>query len=393
MSEKSFHHDSSDPGCNKVIVQCETEQRSLITLLLMLGWVIIPAIIIISIYVLPRDCLLCDIEYVERKIEDCADLGPLANDRRQSEGLAVPHPDGTCKNVKEIIWDSIDYKKIAAAACEECGDGGGGGGAPALNVDWPLVFGGEQGGFDPVVIEIEDAFDVDAAGNVTFENTKGCMTAVIGIEVQAEDNGVQPGDAKDTVLFREEDLDLPPFCNVKPTNPSKTVWSLLDRPRVQYTRTVRRPQNLQPAANGDDENLDQWEHVSAPYAVFIAQQKNNPDHISVFVLFVDFVTKKPAVVEIAIESLIRRKSVISQSGSVQLISNFKLNSLDKTITFQVGYGAEEIAVAGYDFGPESTNAGIARRNRDSSGSYVVCLDDNASVTNVYRRDLGGVCPA
>ncbi len=341
------------------------------------------------------------------EIRACAGEGSLhpslrsgPNSDQWLDGFSADHPDGLCKDVKKIIHQSVHY-------CKDCGD------EPPKRAEYPLPFPLALGG-DRVMIEVEDGPPGRAPGSTeTFE---GCMTPVIGIEVTSDltDNNPNEPNRKKKTTYREEDLDLPPFCAVKDSNPSQVYWALLDRPRSYFTRTYEKDPDLIPTKQGrgarpeavtSESVLTDHEppevslpvQTGAPYAVFIARQWGNPDLIKVFVLYVDFVSERPVIIEIPFETLIGRKAAIGPDNKIHVVNNVKLDSIGKRLTFQIGFGVEEIAIAGYDFGPQSTNTQTARRNRDASGSYTVCLSDSGTVTHVYRQDLVGVgvddCPA
>ena len=309
--------------------------------------------------------------YIKRAVEKCAVEGPLDAGRRQDEGKGLAHPPGLCKSVKEIIWDSIDYYEIADVICEHCGNDTENGReeiADGANNATPLALGGRE-------IIIEDGPVPRAPGG--DETDEGCMTPVIGIEVH-EDTGNRSTKYCSDDNYCEEHLDLPPFCTLKATNPSHIFWSLLDRPRVHYTRTGMNQQTTKEKAS------------AAPYAVFIARQARNPNLVKVFVLYVDYITERPNIIEIPFESLGGRNRMISSDEKIHLINNLKFDSDKYQITFQIGTGVQEITIAGYDFGPQSTdNTVLDVRNRDASGSYVVCLSDTGGVKRVYRVDNPG----
>lgn len=385
MSEKSFHHEPSGSDCKNVYIKCESEERSLISVLLVLGWIIVPVIIFVIYYFWPNDCFLCDEELVKKEVTECAKLGPLHDERRIDEGLGVPHPPGTCRDIKEIIDDSIDHYAIADAVCTTCGPDPDAGPVPNREGEFPLALGGPG-----VLIEIED-WPLGGGGGPVTETAEGCMAPVVGIEVDSLLTGADPRRSK--TKYQETDLDLPPFCNINANNPSAEVWSLLDRPRVHFTRTFDKQQLLNPPPPGQPVQPDEVNkpfQVGAPYAVFVARQAKNHNLVKVFFLYVDFVSERPTIVEIPFETLIGRKAAIGNDSKVHLINNLKLDSINREITFQVGFGVEEIAIAGYDFGPKATDGqAIARRNVDASGSYVVCLSDTGGVERVYRVDDAG----
>ncbi len=367
-------------------------------------------------------------------IYGCADNGPLhgrglPTDRRGRTGYAGTHPgvgsavpggpnagrpgppggphlqgfnenDEICRAIKAIVDQSIDHDAIAELAaekaCEECGGNGSGNGG-GNGGDEPLVLGGNQ-----VAIIIED--DPDCAGDV-----------ITGITI---DN--RPLNPKQGVEFTEEDLDLPQFCSESedktrgpdngrrlitedPANPGRTIpgaemptreWELLERPRVHHTRTYAKPYK-------EDNDL-----VGGPYAVFIAkhldgiccerkkggereaQAVRDKDRITVFILYLDWVTEQPTIIEFDVE-VERGKGVVSDEDTVQLIQNVRLNSLRKEISFQIGQGARRIVIAGYDFGPTSTSTDTGRSRRseqDTSGSYRIGLSEDAAVEWVQRVD-------
>lgn len=302
----------------------------------------------------------------------------------------LPPPTGVnpgsdlCRAIKAIIDQSIDHDAIAELAakktCEKCGkkeNGGGGNGDKP-----PLVLGGEG-----VAIEITD--NPDCAGDVitgiTLDNT--------------------PANPNQKVRFTHDDLDLPHFCpgsrehilgpnnnrRLNPALPQPTrEWELLERPRVHHARTRAKPLN-------EDNPL-----IGGPYAVFIAKHLDgiccdgkrgavavrDKDRVTVFILYLDWVTEQPTIFEFDVE-VERGKEIISDEDTVQLISNVRLNSIEKRVTFQIGEGARRIVVAGYDFNARSTSTDTGRQRRselDTSGSYIIQLTDDAAVDWVVRRD-------
>ena len=355
--------------------------------------------------------------YVLDEIYACADLGPLhgrglPNDRRGRTGYTGPHPglasavpggpdagrpgpppnprlpgidpsSELCRAVKAIVDQSIDHDAIAELVaeevCEKCKPEG------PVPPEPPLVLGG-----DSVTIKIDDNIPSDCSGDV-----------ITGITINSS------GGVPDTV-FDAKDLDLPQFCpgsyehilgpnnnrrllnpNGVPPNPDPTrEWELLERPRVHHARTLEKP--LIP---------EEPVLVGGPYVVFIAKHLagiccdeegrhavRDKERITVFVLYLDWVTEQPTIIEFDVE-VERGKDVVSEEDTVQLISNVRLDSLDQQITFQIGRGARRIVVAGYDFSGQSTDTDVGRRRRseeDTSGSYRIDLTDDGAVTQVYR---------
>lgn len=359
MTEKSFHHEPHDPGCKKIVVHCETEQRALITLLLILGWIIIPIIVFILFWKFwpGDDCWLCDEDNVKTQIALCAEqgsvhehirgLGPKNESREWLRG-AGKHPDGLCKDIKKIIHQSIDY-------CEDCKK--------------------------DIIVKTEKSRHPLARGQ--------------GVEMELSHNPICAGDPTDLTIrvlappdtspktspppvrvYRNNDLDIPTFCN----NRGDGIWSLLDTPRVNYTRTTALVPNVN-AGNVVDANEP---GTSAPYVVFVARQNRSTKNVNVFFVYIDAVTYQPAMIEIAFEVLDGAAQFVDADGRLQLLSNIRLNSIEKTITFNIGRGARRLSIGGIDFGPVATDA-TPRSQHDASGSYIVDLSDNGAVIDVRRR--------
>ncbi len=282
--------------------------------------------------------------------------------------------------------------------------------------EFPLALGGDR-----VLIEIEDS--AKRVGRATYESTRpGCAVPVIGIEVDSDDRdeddrvlGQRDGKARTKkTKWREQDLDLPPFCDNLGAG-DQAFWSLLGQPRVHHTRTYIKgrkwkcvncrieggyPQKDLPGPATEEDTAakkrahpddvledDGYYQTGAPYAVFTARQYGNPNLLKLFLLYVDFVTERPTLIEIPFESLDGRKSIINSDGTVHLINNIKLDSVNHEITFQVGSGVRELTIAGYDFGPGSTDTAVLDvRNRDASGSFVACLTPDGGIYRVFRID-------
>ncbi len=361
-----------DPCCKNIHITCECNDTSdtdwwRIHLLFIITWILIFLLSILATCVwwyyidkgkkgIPEDIVYA--------IEQCADEGSIHDNLRPPftptndsvgwlEGRPPPgrHPEGVCKDIKKIIHQSIHYCKD----CEEKPD-------DPKKPETPLVLGGSG-----VAIEIED--DPECMGrikDIVIDNT--------------------PAQPNQRVRFDGADIDLPQFCP-SANNPNRE-WELLERPRVHHARTKDKPLN-------PDNEL-----IGGPYTVFIAKHldgyccddrrgavpQRDKDRITVFILYLDWVTEQPTVVEFDVE-VERGKNVVSQEDTVQLISNVRLNSIDKQITFQIGQGAQRIVIAGYDFGPQSTRTDTGRRRRsdqDTSGSYRVLLSDDAAVKGVER---------
>lgn len=179
-------------------------------------------------------------------------------------------------------------------------------------------------------------------------------------------------------LFNPEksgQISLPKFCN----GGGEMAWVLLDQPRVYYSvsSTVK--------SRDADGKIVELEHHQAPYVMFVAMEERSRRIANAYFIYIDARSGRPAMVEISFESL-RQKPLISLEGNTQLVSNLKLDSDGKQITFQIGARAQEMTIAGYDFGPDTTPGDAAGRGQaDTSGAYVVELNQSGAVTDVYIR--------
>ncbi len=293
------------------------------------------------------------------------------------------HPEGLCKEIKKIIHQSIHY-------CKDCGEPP----TPPPTTPPPpppppLVLGTAEG----PKIEIGDF--LACSGDV-----------ITGIQIDNPGGGVNTS-------WNATDLDLPQFCPLsnefrlgpnnnrrllnaagQPPTPDPTrEWELLERPRVHHTRTIKKP------GGWPGEEIDKDHLVGGPYVVFIAkhldgiccdedgrQAVRDKHRVTVFVLYLDWVTEQPTIIEFDVE-IERGKDVVSDEDTVQLVSNVRLDSLNRQITFQIGEGARRIVIAGYDFSGQSTTTDVGRRRRseeDTSGSYRINLTDDGAVEQVYR---------
>lgn len=291
------------------------------------------------------------------------------------------HPEGVCKEIKKIIHQSIHY-------CKDC----------AEEIKAPPKFK------PPLVLGKEDGPKIEIADLMTCSGDK-----ISGIQI---DN---PGPGAKT-SFNAGDLDLPEFCpdsdefKKGPNNnlrldpadikmPTRE-WELLERPRVHHARTIKKPDNWDQSSK--DHKASKEDLVGGPYVVFIAKHldgaccdkkdgpiaKRDKERITVFVLYLDWVTEQPTIIEFDVE-VERGKDVVSVEDTVQLISNVRLDSINKQITFQIGRGAQRLVVAGFDFSGQSTTTDVGRRRRseeDTSGSYRIGLSDDAAVEWVQRLD-------
>ena len=66
--------------------------------------------------------------------------------------------------------------------------------------------------------------------------------------------------------------------------------------------------------------------------------------VTVFIVYIDYITNEPNIIELNIE-VESGKPIVGVEDTIQLVSNVKLNSLDKQVTFQIGQGARRIVVA------------------------------------------------
>ena len=369
--------------------------------------------------------------YVLDEIYACADLGPLhgrglPNDRRGRTGYTGPHPglasavpggpnagrpgpppnprlpgidpsSELCRAVKAIVDQSIDHDAIAERAaeitCEECIDD-----ERWPRPDYPLVRGN---------VEIKLYEKLGDPNRTQIQEDENCP-GIEWIEI-ASPSGTNNTGKRDVTIFRPSDIDLPNFC--KDGNPKENrnpEWELLEQPRVYHARTW--------FEGHDPKSEEDPELIGGPYAVFIAKhidglccevdKRGNKEaiavrdkmRVTVFIVYIDYITNEPNIIELNIE-VESGKPIVGVEDTIQLVSNVKLNSLDKQVTFQIGQGARRIVVAGYDFNAESTTSDRGPRRRseeDTSGSYVVKLDDTGAVKDVCRVDLGssgfpGVC--
>ena len=428
MTKRELHHQppSCEPKCCPQPCNCRYDPWRFWFLFILI-LLLFPCILILSTVAIKS--WYRQVDYVPpavvSAIYGCADNGPLhgrglPNDRRGRTGYVGTHPgdgsavpggpnagrpgppagphrqglnedDEICRAIKAIIDQSIDHDAIAELTaektCKKCGENDDDDDVDNGD-DAPLVLGGNG-----VAIEIKDnpACAGDVITGITVDNT--------------------PVNPNQKVRFDEEDLDLPQFCptsndktrgpdngrrlNTTPATPyPDREWELLERPRVHHTRTHAKPFN-------EDNDL-----VGGPYAVFIAkhldgiccerkkggereaQAVRDKDRITVFILYLDWVTEQPTIIEFDVE-VERGKGVVSDEDTVQLIQNVRLNSLRKEISFQIGQGARRIVIAGYDFGPTSTSTdtGLSRRSeQDTSGSYRIGLSEDAAVEWVQRID-------
>ena len=301
------------------------------------------------------------------------------------------HPEGVCKEIKKIIHQSIHY-------CKDC--------AEEIKVPPkfkpPLVLG---------TVRTDDENNPVKGPTIRIKDNITCSgDLIVGIDIK--NDGI---DSQDTD-FDGDDLDLPEFCptsnehqegpnnnrRLDPANiPTPTrEWELLERPRVHHTRTVEKPNPWNESKDGEKANKEVL--VGGPYVVFVGKHldgaccdkkegpiaKRDKERITVFILYLDWVTEQPTIIEFDVE-VERGKDVVSVEDTVQLISNVRLDSINKQITFQIGRGAQRLVVAGYDFSGQSTTTDVGRRRRseeDTSGSYRIGLSDDAAVEWVQRLD-------
>lgn len=363
MAEKSFHHDKApcpkDPCCKNIHITCECKDDSQTDWLkiLMLFLLTSAVIIICTIwgfwhfwYKTYKSDLPDD---VKDAIAWCADQGSLHPSLRAGPNTDQwlrgqppnAHPDGTCKNIKKIIHQSIHYCKN----CEEI--------IERRTGKHPLARG--QG------VEMQLSQNLACAGDPTDLTIR-----VLSIPDNSPKQVPPP-----VRVYTNNDLDIPTFCN----NSGGGIWSLLDTPRVNYTRTTALQQNN----TGEVEDVS-TPGTSAPYVVFVARQNRSDKNINVFFVYVDAVTYQPAMIEIALEVLDGAANFVDSDGRLQLLSNIRLNSIEKTITFNIGQGARRLSVAGMDFGPVASTS-TPRSQHDTSGSYIVDLSDTGAVEDVRRR--------
>ena len=233
-----------------------------------------------------------------------------------------------------------------------------------------------------------------------YENCPG----IEWIEIKKKDSE----DAEDkhkVTIYRPSDIDLPNFCEfADPKENRNPEWELLEQPRVYHARTW--PENYDPKSE-EDPDLE-----GGPYAVFIAKHIDglccevdkrgnrqstavrDKSRVTIFIVYIDYITNEPNIIEINVE-VESGKPIVGDEDTIQLVSNVKLDSLKKRITFQIGQGARRIVVAGYDFNAVSTTSDRGPRRRsdeDTSGSYVVKLDDTGAVRDVCRVDQGSGFP-
>lgn len=292
-------------------------------------------------------------------INECAAEGPLhvqdyagyARDHNWSG--RGPHPDGWCKDVKLIVLQSIPIKRIAKEVCEECKEGAPPDPKPLVlgDSDIRLRRGGRNncGQFDWII-------DYKLPDDADFGATVG------------PDYLYQPERAQS-----RGQISLPQFCFAG----GERQWIMLQPPRVYYTASSY-------VVGGEPKTISE---KRAPYVLFVAMEEASPHIANAYFIYLDDRSERPQVVEISFESL-RKKSLIGPGGNLQLISNLKLDSDLREITFQVGALATEMTIAGVDFGPCPTGSPncprVGRRFSDASGSYVVSLNQNGAVNSVDR---------
>lgn len=440
MTEKSFHQDGSERVCppTKIEVICDS---SILSIKHIISWIVSITVSVTIVIVITWTLVVGGVRTCANEIREGKVIVHYEDVQRATRRRPVAPPAKTiCGTVVTVITeitviitahieatiiDTINLVGLTNSSDRSSLGGSTGGGTLGQNPfgmrnsggQFPLALGGDR-----VLIEIEDSKKTvpdpaNPARDVVAETTRPvCAGPNIGIEVDSDDdnfddNLVGERDREkrtEKTKWREEDLDLPPFCD-NLSNSKRIYWSLLGQPRVHHTRTYikgriydRFPQTGLPApATEDDTGAKKRAHpddvlespaeiyyqTGAPYAVFTAQQKGNPNLLKIFVLYVDFVTERPTLIEIPFESLGGRKSVVNSDHTVHLVNNIKLDSMNHEITFQVGSGVRELTIAGYDFGPESTDTAVlGARNRDASGSFVACLTPDGGIYRVFRID-------
>ncbi len=320
-------------------------------------WIANPAITVVLILIaLP----IYFVPKATGAIEECAAEGPLHEE--DYAGYAKdhnwtgrgPHPEGWCKNVKLIVLQSIPIKRIAREVCEECKEGS----PPSPR---PLVLG-----------------DSDIRLRRSGRNDCGQFDWTIDYKLPNDrDFGATVGS---DYLYQPEraqsrgQISLPQFC----VSGSDRRWIMLQPPRVYYTASSY--------ATGDDNMA--IDEKRAPYVLFVAMEEASPHIANAYFIYLDDRSERPQVVEISFESL-RNKPLIGPGRNLQLISNLKLDSDLREITFQIGALVTEMTIAGVDFGPcpiGRPNCPRVGRQRtsDASGSYVVSLNQNGAVDAVNR---------
>ncbi len=193
-------------------------------------------------------------------------------------------------------------------------------------------------------------------------------------------NGNDWNSIKRDELFNPEaagQISLPKFCGKN----GKMGWAIIDQPRVYYSSST--------VVTARDEKgvPTETESYQAPYVMFTAVEERTRMIANAYFIYIDAQSGRPNSIEIRFESR-GAKALISREGNGQLVSNLKLDSDNKQITFQVGERAHSMTIAGFDIGPSATpagNAGAAPNLRDASGAYVIELTQNGAVHKLRRR--------
>ena len=412
MSKRELHHKpepgdrGGDKNCCRPNCNCRYSSAPIWFLYVLITIFVIasPFIFIISIniwYQTPKPLP----PYVIETVQHCASKGSV-HDHIRALGPADPprtrsrnwlrgggqHPDRDlppdfdaeiCHEIKQIIHQGIDY-------CEDCGE------KKPPEFEIPLVLGewkDRKGTYTPT-IKIGDV-------------SKCTETKIEEIDIQIKAGSLD-------YIYKQGELDLPESCQneeefkLGPNNNRRLLdkdgksrgvdptreWELLERPRVHHARTIKKPTTPDILKNPQPDDF-----VGGPYVVFIAKHLagiccdkegrkavRDKERVTIFVLYVDWVTEQPTTIEFDVE-VERGKDIVSEEDTVQLVSNVRLDSMNRQITFQVGQGARRIVVAGYDFSGESTSTDTGRQRRsdqDTSGSYRIYLSGDAAVEGVER---------
>ena len=177
-------------------------------------------------------------------------------------------------------------------------------------------------------------------------------------------------------------INLPKFCGPD----GRASWVLLDQPRVYYSVSSAPKRDGAGKIIRDDEGeVAEWIHERAPYVMFVAMEERSRRIANAYFIYIDALSARPNMIEISFESL-RQKPLISLQGNTQLVSNLKLDSNEREITFQIGARSQGMTIAGYDFGAdprEGNRAGPV--HVDTSGAYYIELNQAGAVEMVGRK--------
>lgn len=274
--------------------------------------------------------------WIAEEAADCAAQGDLHPDPGANSGM--------CLSVKRIVHQSIDYERIKVK-CPTC----------------PII----KGTMRPLIRGADAEIGVERIADLPCGASNYRFTYSVG----------------GTVIARETlaDMNLPRFCG----NGGR-AWRLLDEPRLQTSRTHLVDDNGQ-VLDVNGQPVDDKDDIPAvsggPYVTFIAMEERDRTVANAYFLYIDAVTKRPQLIDLNFETTRGSKSIVSSQGNVQLISNLKLDSIEREILFQIGEGASEMTIAGSKF----DNRNAPATTSGASGSYIAEISDAGAVEAVIRR--------